>query len=62
VGEFEGPPMARLWNDPRVVVTPHVSGVTDDDRHGAIGVFCENLRAWLDGAPLRNVIDWARGY
>ena len=21
-----------------------------------------NLRAWLDGAPLENVIDWQRGY
>jgi hypothetical protein len=26
------------------------------------GLFCENLRAWLDGAPLRNVIGWERGY
>jgi phosphoglycerate dehydrogenase-like enzyme len=62
VGEFERGPMERLWADPRVVITPHVSGVTDDDRHGAISVFRENVRAWLDGRPLRNVIDWARGY
>lgn len=62
VGEFEGPPDKRLWHDPRVVITPHVSGGTDDDRHGAIEVFRENLRAFLDGAPMRNVIDWARGY
>jgi phosphoglycerate dehydrogenase-like enzyme len=62
VGEFERPPMARLWSDPRVVITPHVSGATDDDRHGAIGIFCENLRAWLDGGTLRNIIDWQRGY
>jgi hypothetical protein len=30
--------------------------------HGAVNLFCDNLRAYLDGGPLRNVIDWARGY
>lgn len=62
VGEFEHPPPARLWSDPRVLVTPHVSGSSDENRHGAIAIFCENLRAYLDGRPLRNVIDWQRGY
>jgi phosphoglycerate dehydrogenase-like enzyme len=61
-GEFERTPMARLWSDPRVVITPHISNVSDQDRHGAIDVFCENLRAYLDGRPLRNAIDWERGY
>jgi phosphoglycerate dehydrogenase-like enzyme len=62
VGEFERPPMTRLWSDPRVLITPHISGHTDDDRHGAIEVFCDNLRTYLDGGTLRNVIDWERGY
>jgi glyoxylate/hydroxypyruvate reductase len=62
VGEFEHPPPARLWSDPRVLITPHVSGASDENRHGAIDVFCDNLRAYLDGAPMRNVIDWQRGY
>ena len=62
VGEFERPPDERLWSDPRVMITPHISGASDQDRHGGITVFCENLRAYLDGAPLRNVIDWQRGY
>ena len=62
VGEFEHTPPVLLWQDPRVLITPHVSGASDDNRHGAIDVFCDNLRAWLDGAPLRNVIDWERGY
>ena len=62
VGEFEHMPPERLWRDPRVLITPHVSGASDESRHGAIDLFCENLRAYLDGAPLRNVVDWARGY
>lgn len=62
VGEFERPPMARLWSDPRVLITPHVSGASDQNRHGAIDLFCDNLRAYLDGRPLRNIVDWERGY
>jgi phosphoglycerate dehydrogenase-like enzyme len=61
-GEFERPPPARLWSDPRVMITPHISSLSDRDRHGAIDVFCENLSAYLEGRPLRNVIDWQRGY
>ncbi|HUN40951.1 MAG TPA: D-2-hydroxyacid dehydrogenase [Acetobacteraceae bacterium] len=62
VGEFEQTPPPMLWQDKRVLITPHVSGASDDDRHRAIDLFCENLRAWLDGTPLHNVIEWQRGY
>jgi phosphoglycerate dehydrogenase-like enzyme len=62
VGEFEHPPPARLWSNPDVLITPHVSGGSDEDRHRAIELFCDNLRAYLDGRPLKNVIDWQRGY
>jgi phosphoglycerate dehydrogenase-like enzyme len=61
-GEFERLPPEVLWRNPRVLITPHISGASDESRHGAIEIFCENLRAWIDGAPLRNVIDWDRGY
>ena len=62
VGEFEHAPDVRLWQDERVVITPHVSGGTDVTQHRGVEVFVENLRAYLDGQPLANVIDWARGY
>jgi phosphoglycerate dehydrogenase-like enzyme len=62
VGEFEHPPMARLWSDPKVLITPHISGASDQDRHGAIELFCANLRTYIDGGELKNVIDWERGY
>jgi phosphoglycerate dehydrogenase-like enzyme len=62
VGEFEHTPAAQLWSHPRVLITPHISSMSDRDRHGAIDVFCANLRAYLDGQPLQNLIDWKRGY
>jgi phosphoglycerate dehydrogenase-like enzyme len=62
VGEFEGTPLPRLWSDPKVLITPHVSAASDQDRHGAIALFCDNLRAYLDGKPLRNVVVGERGF
>ena len=61
-GEFEGLPKSELWSDPRVLVTPHISGASDQNRHRAIEVFCENLGAYVTGRSLANVIDWERGY
>jgi phosphoglycerate dehydrogenase-like enzyme len=64
VGEHEGPPPPRLWNHPKVLITPHNSGRSGPAMAAGIGIelFCDNLRAYLDGAPLANIIDWARGY
>ena len=60
-GAFERAPMPRLWQDPRVLITPHVFGTGDVDRHRAIDVFCDDLRAYRDGTPLTNVVDGERG-
>jgi phosphoglycerate dehydrogenase-like enzyme len=61
-GEFDHHPPPALWHHPRVLVTPHISGFSDQSRHGGIDIFCDNLRAFLEGRPLHNVIDWERGY
>ena len=62
VGEFEHEPDRRLWNDERVLITPHVSNQTDRSQHRGVELFCDNLRAYIDGRPLTNVVDWKRGY
>ena len=62
VGEFEHEPDLRLWNDERVLITPHVSNQTDRSQHRGIELFCDNLRAYINGRPLTNVVDWKRGY
>jgi len=61
-GEFERSPDPRLWADPRVVITPHISAVTDVSDHGGLKLFCENLARYLEGRTLENLIDWGRGY
>ena len=62
VGEFEHEPDRRLWDDERILITPHISGGSDMPQHRGITLFCDNLRAYLDGRPLTNVVDWADGY
>ncbi len=62
LGEFDRLPDPLLWQDPRVLITPHISGGSDAAIHGGIDLFCDNLRGYLAGKPLKNVIDWQRGY
>jgi glyoxylate/hydroxypyruvate reductase A len=61
-GEFEREPDRRLWDNERVLITPHVSGGGDIPQHRGVELFCENMRAYLDDRPLTNVIDWQLGY
>ena len=66
-GEYDGPPPPRLWNHPGVLITPHNSPRAGASGPGlgtgmGIRIFCENLRAYLDGRALMNLIDWDRGY
>jgi len=61
-GEFTGPPPEELWQLPNVLITPHTSGGTDVAVAKGLELFCENLRRYLAGQALLNVIDWQRGY
>lgn len=62
IGEMEREPDRRLWDDERVLITPHTSAGTDKSQHRGVELFCENLLAYLDGRPPTNVVDWERGY
>ncbi len=61
-GEFEHTPNPQLWNDNRVVITPHISAASDINSHRGNDLFVENLKRYLAGKNLENVIDWERGY
>ena len=52
-------PLYRLDN---VIVSPHVSGFLPTYDDACTDLFVENLRRYLSGAPLLNVVDRATGY
>ncbi len=56
------PPESELWGLENVIVTPHISGGTPRYMELAVELFCDNLRRYLAGEPLRNVVDVGRGY
>jgi phosphoglycerate dehydrogenase-like enzyme len=58
-----GPPRQDFLDLPQIVLTPHVS--TSGDPVGVEPVkrlFAANLRRFLDGEPLLNLVDRSRGY
>jgi phosphoglycerate dehydrogenase-like enzyme len=56
------PAESELWGLENVLITPHISGGTPRYMERAVELFCDNLRRYLAGEPLRNVVDPARGY
>ena len=51
-----------LWKFPNAVITPHIAGRSDMDAGRMTGTIKENVHRFLDGKPLINVVDKAKGY
>lgn len=51
-----------LWAHRKVIVSPHMSGDFIGWRRALTDVFADNLRRWLEGRQLDNVVDKRRGY
>jgi phosphoglycerate dehydrogenase-like enzyme len=56
------PPDSPLWDLPNAVLTPHVAGEPADYARRVADVFVDNLARLRRGEPLRNVVDFERGY
>ena len=56
------PPESKLWELPNLLFSPHVSGDMEDYIGHATEVFCKNLRRYLEGKRLFNVVDKQLGY
>ena len=52
----------ELWDLPRVIMTPHVSDYSPRYRDNQYVFYRENLRRYMAGEPLLNLIDINRGY
>jgi len=51
-----------LWEAPNVTITAHMSGDVVGWRDTLAAQYTENVRRWLVGQPLRNVVDKKLGY
>ena len=54
------PPEHPFWHHPRIVITPHVAGVTNPAT--AAPIIIDTIRRFESGQPLRNRVDPERGY
>jgi phosphoglycerate dehydrogenase-like enzyme len=56
------PPESKLWDLPNVIITPHVAGQSARRIDDMTDFFCENLRRYLAGRPLLNLVDKRLGF
>ena len=57
------PPDDPLWTAPNALLSMHLSGRSQTKMFTrATALFVENLKAFVEGRPLRNEVDLAAGY
>ena len=56
------PPDHPLWKTPNVIITPHSSAPSDQMLERFWILVRENLRRYVAGEPMLNVVDLKRGY
>lgn len=56
------PPDHPLWTAGNIIITSHSSAVSAGSEQRSLDLFCENVRRYVNGLPLLNVVDKARGY
>ena len=55
-------PDSPLYSTPNLVITPHTSWSSDRVTERGLSLFVDNLRHYLAGEPLENVVDLEAGY
>ncbi len=56
------PETSKLWDLPNVIITPHVGGQFARRIDQMTDFFCENLRRYLAGEQLNNLVDKRLGF
>jgi phosphoglycerate dehydrogenase-like enzyme len=51
-----------LWKFPNAVITPHIAGRSDQDAARMVGTIKENLKRFVEGKPMINVVNKQKGY
>jgi len=54
----------RAWHTPNLLITPHASGgyTIPESRHRFTQILQTNLQNYIEGKPLRNLVDMETGY
>ena len=56
------PPDSDLWSLPNAIISARIAGAMAQSWELLLPIFSENLRRFLAGEPLRNVVNKERGY
>jgi phosphoglycerate dehydrogenase-like enzyme len=56
------PEISPLWKLENVIITPHYSGWTPKYTERVINIFCENLKSYLKGGKMPNLVNKELGY
>jgi phosphoglycerate dehydrogenase-like enzyme len=56
------PAESDLWGLPNVLITPHMAGGFSAYSDRVVEIFRDNLRRYLAGEPLHNLLDKSQGY
>ena len=56
------PETSELWSMESAIITPHSAGFTTKYVDRFVDIFCENLKAYVKGERLPNLVDREKGY
>jgi phosphoglycerate dehydrogenase-like enzyme len=56
------PPESPFWSLPNVIITPHNGATSTGTRRRSQEIIAENVRRFVAGEPLHNIVDKSAGY
>lgn len=56
------PKESKLWDLPNLIYSPHISGGQEDYEQQATELFCRNLKRYIEGKRLINLVNKELGY
>jgi D-2-hydroxyacid dehydrogenase (NADP+) len=56
------PQDSELWSLPNIIITPHIAGFLKDYNKRTTDFFCKNMKRYLQGRKLINVVDKKKGF
>jgi len=56
------PKDSPLWETPNLIISPHISGISNKYNERAVNLFIKNLNLYLEDCPLLNLFNPATGY